>query len=54
MTEQERVRLEEERVERLMTAREIFKAGFKRGLSKAGLTEDADGAFDDWLRARCR
>lgn len=46
------IREEEARVERLMTAREIFAAGFKLGLSNAGLTEDADGACDDWLLAR--
>lgn len=46
------LREEEARVERRMTAREIFAAGFKLGLSKAGLTENADKAFDDWLMER--
>ena len=43
---------EENRIERLMTAREIFACGFKFGLALAGLREDADKAFDDWLLER--
>ena len=40
---------EEARVERRMTAREIFTAGFKFGLEMAGLRSDPNKAFDDWL-----
>lgn len=43
---------EETRVERLLTAREIFAVGFKIGLSQAGIRSDADAAFDDWLLMR--
>lgn len=44
---------EECRVERLMTVGEIFAEGFKVGLSKAGLTENADREYREWLLARC-
>lgn len=46
------VKNEEARVERNMTAREIFAAGFKVGQSQAGIRSDADAAFDDWLLMR--
>ena len=46
------IRREEALVERRMTAREIFEAGFKLGLSKAGLTSNTDAAFDEWLLER--
>lgn len=39
-------------VDRIMTAREIFEMGFKLGQAKAGLTTDADAAFDAWLLKR--
>lgn len=46
------IKTAEAKVERLMTPREIFEAGFKEGLSKAGLTSDANAACDDWLLQR--
>ena len=46
------IRSEEARVERLMTAREIFAAGFTLGLSRAGLISDPHEAFDGWLLER--
>jgi hypothetical protein len=49
------IRREELRVERLMTAREIFEAGYNIGQSQAGIRSGAFGfafAFNDWLLAR--
>lgn len=43
---------EEKRVESRMAVQEIFEAGFKRGLSKAGLTEKADWQYLEWLLER--
>ncbi len=40
------------RVERRMTAAEIFEAGYKLGLSHAGIRSDAEYALKDWLLAR--
>lgn len=50
---QELQRLERE-AERLVTVREVFEAGFKRGLAKAGLTSHADDDYDEWLLSRDR
>lgn len=39
----------EARVERLKTVRKVFDAGFKAGLSRAGLTSHSDAAYEQWL-----
>ena len=49
----EDIALEEARVEHLMTVQEIFEAGFHLGLSKAGLTSNAELAYKNWLLSRC-
>lgn len=37
---------------RVVTLRETFEYGFKAGLSKAGLTSDADASYKDWIWSR--
>lgn len=40
------------RIDRVCTPEEIFVAGFKYGLSHAGLTEDGRLAFENWVLSR--
>lgn len=48
----EDIAIEDKRVERIMSAEEIFEAGFKAGQSLAGLRSDALHAYKDWLIGR--
>lgn len=48
----EEIEDEEMRVNETMRAAEIFAAGFKLGLAKAGLESDPESAFKDWLLER--